>query len=70
LIAPGYGRAVGGGIVAGAVNELLIPDHIQQTSPGQVVDPLRSSFGGTGTKLIERLLRRLCGRKKPCGPDV
>ena len=54
MIAAGYGRAVGGGIMAGAVNKLLFPDHIQQTSPGKVEDPLRSSFGGTGTKIIER----------------
>ena len=58
MIAAGYGRTVGGGIMAGAVNKVLFPDHIQQTSASKVEDPLRSSFGGTGTKIIERFLRR------------
>ncbi len=36
LIAAGYGLAAGGGIAAVAVNELLIPDDIQQSSGGMV----------------------------------
>ena len=30
MIAAGYGRTVGGGIMAGAVNKLRLPDHIQR----------------------------------------
>ena len=36
LIAAGYGLSVGGGIAAVAVNELLIPDDIKQSSGGMV----------------------------------
>lgn len=36
LIVAGYGLSVGGGLAAVAVNELLIPDEIAQTSPGMV----------------------------------
>jgi hypothetical protein len=36
LIAAGYGFAVVGGIAAGAVNELFIPEDIQETSGGMV----------------------------------
>ncbi|MBI5260451.1 MAG: hypothetical protein HY852_01375 [Bradyrhizobium sp.] len=36
LIAAGYGLSVGGGIVAVAVNELLIPDDIKQSSGGMI----------------------------------
>ena len=36
LIAASYGLAVGGGIAAVALNELLIPNDIQQTSGGMV----------------------------------
>ena len=36
LIAAGYGLSVGGGIAAVAVNELIIPDNIKQSSGGMV----------------------------------
>jgi len=36
LIAAGYGLSLGGGIAAVAVNELLIPENIKQTSGGMV----------------------------------
>lgn len=36
LIAAGYGLSVGGGIAAVAVNELLIPDDIKESSGGMV----------------------------------
>jgi hypothetical protein len=36
LIAAGYGLSVGGGIAAVAINHLLIPDEIKQSSGGMV----------------------------------
>jgi hypothetical protein len=66
MIAAGYGRTVGGGIMAGAVNKLRLPDHIQQTSPGKVEDPLAQASAGLAPKSSSGY----CGGKKPCGPDV
>ena len=36
LIATGYALSVGGGLAAGAVNELFMPADVAQTSPGMV----------------------------------
>jgi len=36
LIAAGYALSVGGGLAAVAINELLIPDDIKESSGGMV----------------------------------
>jgi hypothetical protein len=68
LIAAGYALSVGGGIAAVAVNELLIPDEIKESSGGMV------AFGdmivfllGTGVVSLAPtwFLLKLCVEKVP-----
>jgi hypothetical protein len=68
LIAAGYGLALGGGIAAVAVNELLIPNDIQQTSGGMVAfgDMIVFVLGAGVLSLAPTwFLLKLCIEKAP-----